>query len=79
MFFPLATAADMVLRQLKALHVKPYIATNSPDFLDERTGELKPEVQERAKLYDCRLVTGKDLVRLAEVPEVETIRTLFGW
>jgi hypothetical protein len=55
---------EAVIRQFRALRVKSYLATTSPDVLNE-LGELKPGVANRAGAYGCTVLTTRDIDMLA--------------
>jgi len=70
---------EAVTRQFRALRVQSYLATTADNIADG-TGAIKPEIRNRAEIYNCRILTAATIRRLADEPDnVDLIRdTLFG-
>lgn len=47
-----------------ALRVRSFLATTSPAIFDAN-GQLKDNIQTRAKIYKCRILTSTDIKDLA--------------
>jgi len=69
---------EAVVRQFRALRVRPILATTGGNVLDRNSGGLKPHLAERAALYDCRVLVRDQVGQLArEGPEKpELVRQL---
>lgn len=67
------------IQQFRALRVKSWLATTTKKILNE-SGGLLPHFQDRARIYDCRVIALPDIQRLAlhwDLPDV--VRSvLFG-
>ena len=76
---------EAIKKQLGALRVKSYLATTSPIVIDKITGKIKEHLATRAALYNCKIIEGEKLQRIAQMQMVETdesrqielIRSLF--
>ncbi|MEX1027459.1 MAG: DUF1887 family CARF protein [Candidatus Paceibacterota bacterium] len=56
---------EAVIRQFRALRVRSYLATTSDNLFDKQ-GNIKPSLQDRAAIYNCRFVTKSEIQHLAE-------------
>ena len=64
------------IQQFRALRVNPILATTSSKILDS-TGELKPNIRDRAGIYQCRIVVRGEIEELAQSPDnLEAVRKL---
>lgn len=65
---------EAVIRQFRALRVRSYLATTGNHILDQN-GSLKPSVQNRAGIYNCRIFTARDIQEMARnFDSVDVIR-----
>jgi hypothetical protein len=68
---------EAVIRQFRALRVRSYLATTSGNLFDKQ-GNIKPSLQDRAAIYNCRFITKRDIQRLAEhVDDVAAVQGIF--
>lgn len=58
---------EAIRKQLGALRVKSYLATTAPNILNPNTGEIKDRIATRASLYDCTIIKGEEISRLARL------------
>jgi Domain of unknown function (DUF1887) len=67
-----------VARQFQALRVQSYLATTADSVLSG--GKLKDNIRERARLYNCRVITARTIRQLAQSPDdLDLLQTkLFG-
>jgi len=73
---------EAIKKQLGALNIKSYLATTAPNILD--SGEIKETIDDRAMLYNCTIIPGKNISKIAEMELkndpliVQTICNLFS-
>lgn len=68
---------EAVTRQFRALRVRSYLATTSPNVLDKEQN-VKPSLQSRSAIYNCKIITGSDIRNLAhESVAIEQVRQVF--
>jgi hypothetical protein len=60
---------EAVSRQFRALHVKTWLVTTSDNILDPRNGTVKPNIANRAAIYNCTLVLPSQVSELADAPD----------
>lgn len=58
---------EAVKAGLMAIRMKTYLATTSPNVIERNTGDIKPSVANRCKLYNCMIIHGKPLKEMAEL------------
>ncbi len=72
---------EAVTRQIGALRARAFLATTGQNILDTgRDGQLrvKPHIEHRASLYQCRILTRQQLQQLAENPDdADLVRRTF--
>ncbi|MGQ9822771.1 MAG: Card1-like endonuclease domain-containing protein [Thermogutta sp.] len=69
---------EAVIRQFRALRVRSYLATTGSNIFDQN-GEIKTTVRERARLYDCTIITRSMIQRLAEnADSLEAVRVILS-
>jgi len=70
---------EAVTRQFRALRVRSFLATTTRTVLDN-DGKVKPSLRTRSEIYDCKILTTDEVVRLAgESVTPDQIRSiLFG-
>lgn len=56
---------EAVIRQFRALRVRSYLATTGSNIFDQN-GDIKTSVRDRARIYDCTIITRSMIQRLAE-------------
>jgi len=56
---------EAIKKQLGALNIKSYLATTAPNVL--KGNEIKNAIADRAKLYNCTIIPGMDIQKLAEM------------
>ncbi|MGO9108470.1 MAG: Card1-like endonuclease domain-containing protein [Thermoguttaceae bacterium] len=67
---------EAVTRQFRALRVRSYLATTGGNVLDAN-GSIKSSVRNRANIYNCRIVTAREIQRIArEGDPSDEIRSL---
>jgi hypothetical protein len=70
---------EAVMSQLHATLVRKHLVTTAPSLVDAETGAVKQAVQNRASLYDCRIVTARNIRHLAEcADDADAVREVFG-
>jgi hypothetical protein len=68
---------EAVIRQVRALRVKSYLATTGKNIY-ESDDRIKSSIHNRANIYQCNIITASDIKRLAENMEnAEEIKELF--
>jgi hypothetical protein len=55
---------EAVTRQFRALRVRSYLVTTSSNVLD-KDHKLKSSLRTRSEIYNCKILTANDIVRLA--------------
>lgn len=70
---------EAVARQFRALRVRSFLATTATNLLNAE-GQLKDSLQNRANIYNCRVITASSVQRLAkDYDSAEVARqVLFG-
>lgn len=58
---------EAIKASLKALRVRTYLATTSPNVIDKGTGMVKAAIQNRCSLYDCPIIHGEMLREMADL------------
>jgi len=58
---------EAIKKQLGALNVKSYLATTSPNILEIENEKIKKSIATRAKLYDCIIIPGSAISKLAKM------------
>jgi hypothetical protein len=70
---------EAVKQQLAALNIESVLAATVGNILDSDGLSIKPDVQNRARLYRCRIVSLPDIRKLTEESApTELIRSRFG-
>lgn len=52
---------------LTALRMKTYLATTSPNVIDQKSGDIKRSIANRCMLYGCTVIYGAPLKEMAEL------------
>jgi hypothetical protein len=67
------------MQQFRALRINPILATTNERLLSPNA-QLKPNIADRARIYNCRIVTAPKIQELARHPDsAEKLEeTLFG-
>ncbi|MEM2901003.1 MAG: DUF1887 family CARF protein [Thermoplasmata archaeon] len=65
---------EAIKKQFGALKVKSIFATTSDNILDRDKKKIKEHIQNRARIYDCTLITRVDIKELAEKYEMVTAK-----
>lgn len=60
---------EAVMQQFRALRVRSWLATTSPNVLNPKTGEIKDSIRTRAAIHGCGTILTEDIRRLAAVPD----------
>jgi Domain of unknown function (DUF1887) len=68
---------EAVVKQFRAAHVHSYLATTGRNLFT-KDGQIKSQLQTRASIYNCALLTGDAIKRLAAHPSADEARTLLG-
>lgn len=58
---------EAVKAGLVAIRMKTYLATTSPNVVEQGTGRIKPSVANRCKLYNCTIIHGEPLKEMAKL------------
>ena len=58
---------EAIKKHLGALRVKSYLATTSPIVIDKKTGEIYKHLKTRSALYNCKIIEGENLQKIAEM------------
>ena len=61
------TGGQAVKAGLMAIRMKTYLATTSPNVVEQETGRIKPSVANRCKLYNCTIIHGEPLKEMAKL------------
>lgn len=70
---------EAVKQQLAALNIESVLAASVANILDKDGQALREDVQNRARLYRCRIVTLPNIRKLGGDPgNTESVRVCFG-